>query len=52
MRDKRSKRLYRIPLDFGNGLVRTVSVRAKSREVAEARALKFNSKAIGVKRDA
>lgn len=50
MQKKKSKQLYRIPLDFGGGLSRTVKIKSKSRDTAEARALKFHPNAIGVKR--
>lgn len=50
MRTKKSKKLFSIVLEFENGMTRTVSVRAVSREVAEARALKRNPNAKGVKR--
>jgi hypothetical protein len=49
MRTKRSKQLYTIVLVFENNMTRTVKVRAASREVAEARALKRNPSAKGVK---
>ncbi len=49
---KMSKRLYRIPLEFQNGVTRTVPVKATSREVAESRALKFHPTAVRIKRDA
>ena len=52
MREKKSKQLYRIPLEFANGVSRTVKVKAKDRQTAEARALKFHPSALGVKRDA
>lgn len=48
---KKSRQLYRIPLEFTNGMTRTVKVKAKDRETAEARALKFHPGALGVKRD-
>ena len=50
MQKKRSKQLYRIPLEFPGGLSRTVKVKASSREVAETRALKFHPTALGIKR--
>ena len=52
MQKKSKKQLYRIPLEFSNGMTRTVKVKAKDRESAEERALKFHPSAIGVKRDA
>lgn len=51
MQKKKSKQLYRIPIEFANGMTRTVKVKATSRENAEARALKFHPNAKGVKRD-
>jgi hypothetical protein len=50
VQQKRAKQLYRIPIEFSNGMTRTVKVKAKDRETAEARALKFHPNAIGVKR--
>jgi hypothetical protein len=47
---KSPKKLYNVELEFGNGLTRNVQVKASSREKAEARALKFNPSATGVKR--
>jgi len=52
MRIKKSKRLYHITIEFENGLTRLVKVRAVTREIAEQKALKFNPRAKGVKRDA
>lgn len=52
MRQKKINKLYNITLEYPNGLFRTVQVRASSREVAEQRALKRNSKAEKVKKDA
>lgn len=52
MRTKKSKKLFSIVLEFENGMTRTVKVRAASREVAEARALKRNPSAKGVKHGA
>jgi hypothetical protein len=52
MRSKPGQKLYRITLQYKNEMVRTVTVKASSREVAEARALKRNPSALGVKRDA
>jgi len=49
---KKSRQLYRIPVEFANGMTRTVKVKATSREIAETRALKFHPSAIGVKRNA
>jgi hypothetical protein len=49
---KRTKQLYRIPLEFANGMTRTVKVKATSRENAETRALKFHPTAVGVKHNA
>jgi hypothetical protein len=49
---KSKKQLYRIPVEFANGMTRTIKVKATSREVAEQRALKFSPGAKGVKRNA
>jgi hypothetical protein len=48
---RKSKRLYTITLELPNALTRNVKVKAKDRETAEKRALKFYPNAIGVKRD-
>jgi hypothetical protein len=50
MKTKSKSRLYRIELEYDNGMTRTVSVKASSREVAEDRALKRNPNAKGVKK--
>lgn len=52
MQIKSPKKLYNIEIEFPKGLTRNVQVKAVSREKAEARALKFNPSAIGVKRGA
>lgn len=52
MQTKKAKQLYNIVVVFENGMTRTVKVKASSRESAETRALKFNPRAKGVKRDA
>lgn len=52
MRIKKVQRLYKIILEYENGMTRTVSVRASTREVAENRALKHNPNAISVQRNA
>jgi hypothetical protein len=49
MRTKKSKKLYTIVLVFANEVTRSIKVRAASREVAEARALKRHPNAKGVK---
>lgn len=49
MRTKKSQRHFRVVLVYQNGMTRTVSVKAASREVAEDRALKRNPSATGVK---
>lgn len=49
MRIKKSKRLYKITLEFHNGVTRDVPVRAVTREIAEKRALKRNPSALRVK---
>lgn len=51
MRIKKQKKLHRITLEFGQGVTRTVKVKAVERDTAEAKALKFNPSATGVKRD-
>jgi hypothetical protein len=52
VQQKKRKRLYLIPLEFTNGMTRTVKVKATSRENAENRALKFHPGALGVKHSA
>lgn len=52
MQLKKSKRLYHITVELPNGLMRTIKVKARDLETAENRALKFEPRAIGVKRDA
>lgn len=42
MRIRKSKQLFNIVLEYENGMVRTVRIRAVTREIAEQRALKFN----------
>lgn len=49
---KKSKSLYTVVVEFENGMTRSIKVKASSRELAETRALKFNPKAKGVKRNA
>lgn len=49
MRTKKSRKLYTVVLIFNNDMTRTIKVRAASREVAEARALKRNPSAKGVR---
>lgn len=49
MRPKKVAQLFHIELIYANNMTRTVKVMARSREVAEARALKRNPGAIGVK---
>lgn len=51
MQTKKSKKLYTIVLVYENEVTRTIKVRAVTREVAEARALKRNPRAKGVKHD-
>lgn len=41
---------YNITVKFANGMTRTVTVKAASREVAEKRALKRNPSAEGIQR--
>lgn len=50
VRLKKTQQVYTVTLQFPNGVTRTVQVKAASREVAEARALKRNRNATGVKR--
>lgn len=50
MRPGPSKQLYTIVVVYANGLTRSVKVKAASREVAERRALKRHSGAVGVQR--
>lgn len=50
MQLKKSKKLHTIVVEFTNGMTRTVKVKAVDRETAEAKALKFNPAATGVKR--
>lgn len=45
------KKLYTVVVWFDNATTRTVKVKATTREAAEAKALKFNPSAKGVKRD-
>lgn len=52
MQFKPSKQLYRIEVEFDNGLTKGVKVRATSKEIAERIALKRNPSAKRVKRDA
>lgn len=52
MQLKQSKKLYTVVVEFANHTTRTVKVKATTREGAEAKALKFNPSAKGVKRDA
>lgn len=51
MRFASKQKPYLITVQFANGLMRTVKVKAASREVAENRALKRNPGALGIKRD-
>jgi len=52
MRTKKSKQLFRIELEYDNGMTRSVKIRATTREIAEKRALKFNPGARRVKHNA
>jgi len=49
---KRSKKLYRVTLEFQNAMTREINVKAVDRPTAEKRALKFHPSALRVKRDA
>lgn len=51
MQAKKSKRLFTIVVEFEGGLTRNVKVRAVTRAVAEAKAIKFNPSAKGIRRD-
>lgn len=50
MQQKTQKKAYRITLVFRKNITRDVYVKARSREIAEARALKRNSTALKVKK--
>jgi hypothetical protein len=50
MQQKKASRVFTITLVYENNLTRDVRVRAKSREVAEQRAMKRNPNAIGIRR--
>lgn len=50
MQSKKAQTVYRITLRFPNGMTRTVTKKAASREGAERRALKHNPGATGVVR--
>ncbi len=49
MQQKKTKKAYHITLVFKNNLTRDVYVKARSRKIAEARALKHNSSAVRVR---
>lgn len=49
MRQSSKKKHFAVWLEYPKGLTRTVHVKATTREIAEARALKHNKGAIGVK---
>lgn len=46
MRTNKTKKHYRITLEYANGMTKTVDVQACSLEVAQRRALKRNPNAI------
>jgi hypothetical protein len=50
LQTKSKKELYTVVVEFENGKTKDVKVKAVDREAAEARALKFNPSAIGIKR--
>jgi hypothetical protein len=50
MQQKKQKKAYCITLVFRGNITRDVYVKARSREIAEARALKRNSTALRVKK--
>jgi hypothetical protein len=52
MRMKKHSKPYVITLEYPNGVTRSTTVVASTREVAESRALKRNPAAIKVKRGA
>lgn len=52
MRSPKKQQLFKVALDFPGPMTRTVQVKAATREVAEARALKRNPSALGVARRA
>lgn len=50
MQFKSPKTLYNVEVEFQNGMTKNVKIKAVSRDKAEARALKFNPSAKGIKR--
>lgn len=48
--EKSKQKVFRITLEFKNGMTRTVTSKGADRETAERRALKHNRSATGVKR--
>lgn len=50
MQQGKKQQHFRITLEFDKGMTRTVNVRAASREVAEARAVKRHPSALRVRR--
>lgn len=52
MRTPKKQQLFKVALEFPGPMTRTIQVKASSREVAEARALKRNPSAFGVARRA
>lgn len=50
MKTKKKSQLYQITLVYANNMTRRIPVKASSREVAEARALKRNPNAISIQR--
>lgn len=49
MRTKSQQQVHTIVLEFPLGIIRSVKVKAATREAAERRALKRNPSAIGIK---
>lgn len=50
MQLRQQKKMHTVVVEFANGMTRSVKVKAVKRETAEAKALKFNPSATGVKR--
>lgn len=50
MKSVSKQKVYKIVLEYENGMTRTVHAKGSTREIAEARALKHNPNAKGIKR--
>lgn len=50
MQMKKSQRLFKITVEYGDGKTRTLDVKATTREVAEQRALKRAPSAVSIHR--